>query len=69
MTKEGKGPDVLDFMTSCGPSKIQMLKVLHIATLCTAEDPLRRPTMQQVVKSLKDAEDAEEDVQHKLSPV
>jgi hypothetical protein len=24
--------------------------------------------MQQVVKSLKDAEDAEEDVQHKLSP-
>jgi Leucine-rich repeat (LRR) protein len=68
MIKEGKGPDVLDFMTSCGPSKIQMLKVLHIATLCTAEDPLRRPTMQQVVKSLKDAEDAEEDVQHKLSP-
>jgi hypothetical protein len=29
-----------------------MLKVLHIANLCTAEDPLMWPTMLQVVKHL-----------------
>jgi hypothetical protein len=33
-----------------------MLTVLHIANMCTAEEPARRPTMQQVVQMLKDVE-------------
>ena len=36
----------------------KMLRVLHIAHLCTSDDPVRRPTMLQVVKFLKDVEDA-----------
>lgn len=56
--KQGDSPDALDPIIANGPWKIKMLNVLHIANMCTAEDPVRRPTMQQVVKMLKDAEAA-----------
>ncbi|CAK9270856.1 unnamed protein product [Sphagnum jensenii] len=52
MIKQGAAQDVLDPTVSNGSCKMSMLKVLHIANLCTAEDPLMRPTMLQVVKSL-----------------
>lgn len=55
--KKGEAPEALDPEVSKGPCKLMMLKVLHIANLCTAEDPIRRPTMLQVVKFLKDIED------------
>jgi serine/threonine protein kinase len=58
---QGDAPEALDpELASQGPGptwKLMMLKVLHIANLCTAEDPIRRPTMLQVVKFLKDIED------------
>jgi hypothetical protein len=58
MIKQGAAQDVLDPTVSNGSCKMSMLKVLHIANLCTAEDPLMRPTMLQVVKYLKDVEAA-----------
>ncbi|CAM6050247.1 unnamed protein product [Sphagnum compactum] len=58
MIKQGAAQDVLDPTVSIGSCKMSMLKVLHIANLCTAEDPLMRPTMLQVVKYLKDVEAA-----------
>ena len=57
LIKRGDAPEALDPEVSKGPWKLTMLKVLHIANLCTAEDPIRRPTMLQVVKFLKDIED------------
>ncbi|CAK9873690.1 unnamed protein product [Sphagnum jensenii] len=48
MIKQGAAQDVLDPTVSNGSCKMSMLKVLHIANLCTAEDPLMRPTMLQV---------------------
>ena len=56
MIKLGDAPAVLDPVIANGPWKTQMLRTLHVANLCTAEDPARRPTMQQVVKMLKDVE-------------
>jgi Leucine-rich repeat (LRR) protein len=56
MIKLGDAPAALDPVIANGPWKRQMLQVLHVAHLCTAEDPVRRPTMQQVVKMLKDVE-------------
>jgi hypothetical protein len=59
MIKEGKAPEVLDHhkISSCGALwNISMLKVLHIASLCTAEDTVPCPTMQQVVEFLKDVD-------------
>ncbi|CAM6068659.1 unnamed protein product, partial [Sphagnum tenellum] len=56
MIKQGAAQETLDATVSNGPWKMSMLKVLHIANLCTAEDPLMRPTMLQVVKYLKDVE-------------
>lgn len=58
MIKKGEAPEALDTEVSRGPWKLKMLKVLHVANLCTAEDPVRRPTMLQVVKFLKDIEEA-----------
>ncbi|CAM6055754.1 unnamed protein product [Sphagnum tenellum] len=58
MIKQGAAQDVPDPTVSNGSCKMSMLKVLHIANLCTAEDPLMRPTMLQVVKYLKDVEAA-----------
>jgi hypothetical protein len=58
MIKQGAAQETLDATVSNGPWKMSMLKVLHIANLCTAEDPLMRPTMLQVVKYLKDVEAA-----------
>ena len=55
--KRGDAPAALDPEVCKVPWKPMMLKVLHIANLCTAEDPVRRPTMLQVVKFLKDIED------------
>ncbi len=40
MIKQGAAQDTLDATVSNGPWKISMLKVLHIANLCIAEDPL-----------------------------
>jgi serine/threonine protein kinase len=40
MIKQGAAQETLDAAVSNGPWKISMLKVLHIANLCTAEDPL-----------------------------
>lgn len=56
MIKAGNAADVLDPIVSDGPWKCKMLKVLHIANMCTAEDPVKRPSMLQVVKLLKDVE-------------
>lgn len=56
MIKAGDAPKALDPIVSNGPWKINMLKVLHIANMCTAEDPVKRPTMLQVVKFLRDIE-------------
>ncbi len=58
MIKQGAAQEALDPTVSNGPWKMSMLKVLHIANLCTAEDPLMRPSMLQVVKYLKDVEAA-----------
>jgi hypothetical protein len=44
-------------ISSCGALwNISMLKVLHIASLCRAEDTVLCPNMQQVVEFLKDVE-------------
>jgi serine/threonine protein kinase len=48
MNKQGAAQETLDATVSNGSWKISMLKVLHIANLCTAEDPL----MLQLVKYL-----------------
>jgi Leucine-rich repeat (LRR) protein len=56
MIKQGNGPEALDPIIANGPWKNAMLTVLHIANMCTAEEPARRPTMQQVVQMLKDVE-------------
>ncbi len=59
MIKEGKAPEILDhhMISSCGAFlNISMLKVLHIASLCTAEDTVPCPTMQHMVEFLKDVE-------------
>jgi serine/threonine protein kinase len=69
MLKQGHAHQVLDpdiiIIFSSGSSRAslqnlqnQMLKLLHIATLCTAEEPARRPTMQQVVTLLKEIDAA-----------
>jgi serine/threonine protein kinase len=69
MLKQGHAPQVLDpdiiiIFSSCSSRaslqnlQNQMLKLLHIATLCTAEEPARRPTMQQVVTLLKEIDAA-----------
>ncbi len=52
MIKQGAAQETLDAAVSNGPWKISILKLLHIANLCTAEDPLMSPTMLQVVKYL-----------------
>jgi hypothetical protein len=54
---KGEALEVLDAEVANGPWRLDMLKVLHIANLCTTEDPARRPNMQQVVKFLKDVKD------------
>jgi Leucine-rich repeat (LRR) protein len=56
MIRQGASADALDPVISNGPWKSKMLTVLHIANMCTADDPVKRPTMQEVVKMLKDAE-------------
>jgi serine/threonine protein kinase len=59
MIKEGKAPEILDhhMISSCGAFlNISMLQVLHIASLCTAEDTVPCPTMQHMVEFLKDVE-------------
>lgn len=56
MIKQGNAAEALDPVIANGSWKQKMLKVLHIADICTAEDPVRRPTMQQVVQMLKDVE-------------
>ncbi|CAH9060570.1 unnamed protein product [Cuscuta europaea] len=54
MVQEGKEFDVLDpcFSRSSITSRDQMLCVLHIARLCTCDEPSKRPTMLQVLKFL-----------------
>jgi hypothetical protein len=56
MIRLGNDSEVLDPIVSDGPWKLDMLKVLHVANMCTAEDPVKRPTMLQVVKLLRDVE-------------
>ena len=56
MIRAGNAAEVLDPIVSNGPWKNNMLQVLHVANMCTAEDPVKRPSMLQVVKFLRDAE-------------
>ena len=56
LIRAGNAADALDPVVSDGPWRSSMLKVLHIANMCTADDPVKRPSMLQVVKFLRDAE-------------
>lgn len=56
MIKKGKVAEVLDPVIASGAWRVKMLQVLQVATLCTSDDPYRRPTMLQVVKFLKEIE-------------
>ena len=56
MIRVGHGVEVLDPVVSNGPWKDNMLKVLHIANMCTVEDRVKRPSTLQVVKFLRDAD-------------
>jgi hypothetical protein len=59
MILKGEALDVLDAQVATqAPWRLDMLKLLHIANLCTTEDPARRPNMLQVVKFLKDIKDS-----------
>lgn len=53
MIKMDQVEETLDPFISRGPGKSQMLQVLHLAEMCTSEDPGKRPTMVDVVKLLK----------------
>eukprot|EP01018_Ginkgo_biloba_P006931 Gb_21147 [translate_table: standard] len=59
MIKTEQAEETLDPYISCGPWNSQMMQVLHLATLCTSEDPIKRPTMLDVVKLLKEIDRAE----------
>lgn len=57
MIKQGQAVELLDPVICSGSSwKKKMLDVLKVANLCTAEDPVQRPTMLVVIKILKDIE-------------
>ncbi|KAH7296164.1 hypothetical protein KP509_26G011700 [Ceratopteris richardii] len=49
--------DILDPAVVCHRGwKVMLMQVLQVATLCTSDDPHRRPTMLEVVKYLKEIE-------------
>ena len=53
MINKGQATEALDSVTSNGSWKFQML---HVASMCTHDDPVKRPNMLQVVKFLGDIE-------------
>ena len=61
MMINGRSDEVLDpllLMNVGAIWKATMLKLLHVAFLCTNEDPFRRPSMLRVLSMLKDMDSA-----------
>lgn len=56
MINKGQAAETLDSVTSDGSWKLQMLQMLQVASMCTYDDPVKRPNMLQVVKLLGDIE-------------
>ena len=54
MINKGQATEALDSVTSNGSWKFQMLQMLHVASMCTHDDPVKRPNMLQIVKFLGD---------------
>ena len=56
MINKGQATEALDFVTCNGSWRFQMLQMLHVASMCTHDDPAKCPNMLQVVKFLGDIE-------------
>ncbi|XP_010253958.1 PREDICTED: leucine-rich repeat receptor protein kinase EMS1-like isoform X1 [Nelumbo nucifera] len=55
MVTRGKSVESLDGRVSNGSVWVaQMVEVLHLGLVCTSEDPMKRPSMLEVVKFLED---------------
>lgn len=54
MVGKDKGVECLDGEISKGTTWVaQMLELLHLGVDCTNEDPMKRPSMQEVVQCLE----------------
>ena len=54
LVKLGRASDALDSVASDGAWKGDMVKLLHLACLCTSDDPSMRPAMHIILKFFKE---------------